>query len=192
MRQQEFDTQEVLAKAMDVFREKGYKGASLKNLLDEMGIGKGSFYATFGSKRNLFLEALKRYGDTKSLMHESFDLLEYAPAKIAVRQLLDREIDRALGQQRACLFGKAGFEFWQSDPEIAKEVSRGLNQVEDTFKRVIERGQNQGDVSANENAKGLARFYTGVFYGIQVMSSINSDRQNLEDIVSTAMSVLDR
>jgi len=42
MRHQEFNTKDVLGKAMHVFWQKGYKGASLQNLLDEMGIGKGA------------------------------------------------------------------------------------------------------------------------------------------------------
>lgn len=191
MRPQEFDTKEVLGKAMHVFWQNGYKGTSLQNLLDEMGIGKGSFYATFGSKRELFLQVLKHYGDTRSMVHETADLLENAPANVAIRQLFDRLIDRSLNKQRACLFGKTGFEFWQNDPEVAQQVARGVNHVEETFEQVILRGQKQDGISSELDVKALARYLTGVFYGLQVMSSTNPDRQTLEDVASTAMSIFD-
>ena len=175
---------------MHVFWQKGYKGASLQNLLDEMGIGKGSFYATFGSKRELFLEALKHYGETKAMVRETADLLANAPAKVAIKRVFDRVIDRALNKQRGCLFGKASLEFWQSDPDVAREVARGVKRVEDAFYQVIVRGQQQAEIAADRDAKVLAHFLAGVFYGLQVIGSTNPDPQTLEDMASTAIAAL--
>lgn len=191
MRHQEFDTREALGKAMQVFWKKGYKGASLQNLLDEMGIGKGSFYATFGSKRELFLQALKHFGDTKSIIHTAADLVAKAPAKVAIRQIFDRVIDRGLTKQRACFFGKTGFEFWQSDPDVAQEVTRGVKNVEDAFHEVLLRGQKEGEIPLDRDITRLSRFLTGVFYGLQVIASTNPDRRVLEDMAKTAMAALD-
>ena len=190
MRHQEFDTREVLGKAMRVFWQKGYKGASLQNLLDEMGIGKGSFYATFGSKRELFVQALKHFGDTESIVHTITDLLPHTPAKEAIRQIFDRAINYGLTKQRVCLFGKTGFEFWQCDPDVAKEVTRGVKNLEDAFREVLLCGQGNGEIPLDRDATQLARFLTGVFYGLQVIVRTNPDRQVLEDIASTAIAAL--
>lgn len=190
MRHQKFNTNEVLGKAMHVFWQKGYKGASLQNLLDEMGIGKGSFYATFGSKRGLFLKALKHYGETKAMVRETRDILVNAPPKTAIKQVFDRVIDRALTKQRGCLFGKTGLEFWQSDPDVAKEVTRGVKRVEEAFYQVIVRGQEQAEIAGDRDARALAHFLTGIFYGLQVVASTNPDRQTLENMASTAIASL--
>ena len=46
---------------MHAFWEKGYESTSLQELVERMGIGRASLYDTFGSKRELFAEALDRY-----------------------------------------------------------------------------------------------------------------------------------
>lgn len=191
MRHQEFDTREALGKAMQVFWQKGYKGASLQNLLDEMGIGKGSFYATFGSKRELFLQALKHFGDTESIVHAITDLLRDTPAKETIWRIFNRVIDNGLTKQRICFFAKTGFEFWQCDPDVAQEVARGVKTLEDAFREVLLRGQKDGDIPLDRDVTQLARFLTGVFYGLQVVVRTNPDRRVLEDIASTAMAALD-
>ena len=56
-----FDTDEVLGKAMQAFWARGYEATSIQDLLDTMGLNRGSLYATFGDKRSLFIRALRHY-----------------------------------------------------------------------------------------------------------------------------------
>jgi len=60
----EFDYDRAIERATQVFWKKGYSNASLRDLLQAMGIGEGSFYNTVKSKKNLYLECLKHYNDT--------------------------------------------------------------------------------------------------------------------------------
>ena len=62
-RQREFDTQEALESAMQVFWKKGFLGASLTDLTESMGINKPSMYAAFGNKEQLFIQATEHYID---------------------------------------------------------------------------------------------------------------------------------
>jgi TetR/AcrR family transcriptional repressor of nem operon len=190
-RYQEFDTQEVLTKAMHVFWDKGYKGASLSDLLNNMGIGKGSFYATFGSKHELFLDALKLYGKKRAMVREVADIMANLPAKKAIERVLVRVMDRAIEDKRCCMFGKTALEFWQTDAKITKEVEEGVKQVEDAFRQVIIRGQKNMEIANDKDSDSLAIFLTGIFYGLQVMSSANPDRKALENVISNALIVLD-
>ena len=187
---QEFNTQEALGKALHVFWRKGYKGASMNDLLDAMGIGKGSFYATFGNKRELFLTTLKRYGEEQALVCQASDILAKRPAKTAIAMFLGRAIDRAIDEKRCCMFGKTALEFWQSDPEVADKVSAGVKQVEEAFYQAILRGQQDGDINAEHNPKALAQFLTSTYYGLQVMASANPDRKALKGIVATSLVAL--
>jgi len=63
-RVREFDYDKAMEKAMFLFWKKGYTNTSLRDLLKAMGIGEGSFYNTFKSKRNAYLESLKHYDAT--------------------------------------------------------------------------------------------------------------------------------
>lgn len=61
-----FDYGQAIDRATQLFWEKGYSNTSLRDLLKAMGIGEGSFYNTFKSKKDLYLECLKHYNDTVS------------------------------------------------------------------------------------------------------------------------------
>lgn len=56
-----FDADAALGRAMAVFWEQGYEGASLADLTAAMGITKTSMYAAFGNKEDLFRKVLERY-----------------------------------------------------------------------------------------------------------------------------------
>ncbi|HEU4769480.1 MAG TPA: helix-turn-helix domain-containing protein, partial [Pyrinomonadaceae bacterium] len=60
-RHKEFDRDEALQKAMEVFWARGYRAASMQNLVEHMGINRQSLYDTFGDKHSLYLQALDRY-----------------------------------------------------------------------------------------------------------------------------------
>jgi AcrR family transcriptional regulator len=60
-----FDELEALERATQVFWAKGYDGATIDDLVGEMGLGRPSLYAVFGDKRTLFLRALRAYAEKK-------------------------------------------------------------------------------------------------------------------------------
>ena len=64
-RPREFDIDQALERAMNVFWTKGYEGASLQDLLDAMNIARGSLYKAFEDKHSVYLAALDRYDRTE-------------------------------------------------------------------------------------------------------------------------------
>src|SRR6266699_6654748 len=56
-----FLPEQVLDKAIDLFWKQGYEGTSIEDLVQCMGLGRGSLYDTFGDKHALYLAALSRY-----------------------------------------------------------------------------------------------------------------------------------
>ena len=71
-RPKEFNPDEALEKAMQVFWHKGYEATSMEDLLNAMDINRGSLYATFGGKRALFLKAMDRYCSGGGIGHFSY------------------------------------------------------------------------------------------------------------------------
>ena len=63
-----FCTETALDRAMTVFWQKGYEGASLADLTGAMEINPPSLYAAFGSKEGLFRAVLERY-DARAWLH---------------------------------------------------------------------------------------------------------------------------
>ena len=60
-RPRNFDIDEALLTAINVFWEKGYDGASMKDLTEAMGINSPSLYSVFGDKHGLYIQAIERY-----------------------------------------------------------------------------------------------------------------------------------
>jgi len=88
----EFDRDQAIDRATRVFWKKGYSNASLRDLLQAMGIGEGSFYNTVKSKRHLYLDCLKHYNDTVSRRRLAA-LLSGASAKQGVRAFFRTVLD---------------------------------------------------------------------------------------------------
>ena len=62
-RPREFELDEAVEGAMQIFWRQGYGATNLPDLLLAMGLTRGSFYKAFGDKRSVYLEALKRYDE---------------------------------------------------------------------------------------------------------------------------------
>src|SRR3989454_1175824 len=107
-RQKEFDHDEVLHRAMEVFWTRGYEGASIQDLVKHMGINRQSIYDTFGDKHSLFLEALDRYREIQS--RKVFEVLERPGSmKRNLRQLFEEAVARSLSAEgrRGCFVGNS-------------------------------------------------------------------------------------
>ncbi|MFI6108028.1 TetR/AcrR family transcriptional regulator [Streptomyces sp. NPDC051310] len=62
-----FDEDQAVAQAAVVFARHGYEGTSVDDLVGRLGVHRGSLYKVFGSKRGLYLAALRRHLDDEVL-----------------------------------------------------------------------------------------------------------------------------
>ena len=65
-RKRSFDDDEVFARAREAFLEHGYEGTSIDALVKTTGLLRGSLYGAFGSKRGIFVAALRDATDSES------------------------------------------------------------------------------------------------------------------------------
>ena len=94
-RKREFDEDEALKAAMQVFWEKGYAGTSMADLTTSMGINKPSLYAAFGNKEQLHRRALELYGKHYGGAHLRILQDDSLPA----RERLDKFLDAVVRMQ---------------------------------------------------------------------------------------------
>jgi TetR/AcrR family transcriptional repressor of nem operon len=191
-RPREFETTEALGKAMDVFWSKGYEATTLCDLLDAMDLSKSSFYDTFGSKHEVFLDSIVHYKKTMTSQITGVASLEQ-PARKLIESLFDRAVSRITeeGGQRGCFLNNCSVEVALHDPQAAKLIDGGIGLVEDTFFALVERGQREGDIASDKEARALARFLTSSLNGLMVIAKTNPDPEGLADIARQSMVVLD-
>ncbi|MFG1643184.1 TetR/AcrR family transcriptional regulator [Amycolatopsis sp. NPDC049252] len=182
-----FDADAALERAMLVFWEQGYEGASLSDLTAAMGITKTSMYAAFGNKEDLFRKALERY--------------EEGPAAYvarALRQPTAREVATAflagsvststrpgcpsgcLGVQGSLAAGEAGRT--ARDTLIAWR-DEGRAHLHDRFRRAVD----EGDLPPDADPALLARYVMTVANGIAVQAAGGAGRDELQQVADVAL-----
>ena len=187
-----FDKTDVLDKAVQVFWAKGYGAASLADLTRAMGISRSSFYDTFGGKRDLFLAALRRYGETTQ--DWKVEVLEGdTPGGAAIRTVIEAAVESALADhdRRGCLLANAAAEVSTRDPLTAKRIRAALARMARAYHAAVVRGQAAGDISRRHDPRALARYLLSGVTGLAIIGKANPDRAVLEDIARVTLAALD-
>ncbi len=99
-RTKEFDPDAALRAALELFWARGCEATTMAELVEHLGIGRASIYATFGSKHELYLKALDRYAETQDprIVEE---LSAPGPALPGVRALVRRFAAEAAADEGA-------------------------------------------------------------------------------------------
>ena len=182
-----FDADAALERAMVVFWEQGYEGASLADLTSAMGITKTSMYAAFGNKEELFHKALERYEEGPAAYVER-----------ALRQPTAREVATAflagsvgastrpgcpagcLGVQGSLAAGEAGRA---ARDTLAAWRDQGRRHLRDRFRRAVD----EGDLPPETDPGLLARYLMTVANGIAVQAAGGADHDELEQVAEVAL-----
>jgi TetR/AcrR family transcriptional repressor of nem operon len=191
-RQKEFDRDEVLHKAMEVFWARGYEATSIQSLVKQMGINRQSIYDTFGDKHSLFLQSLDRYREIQS--RKVFDVLERpGSVKKNLRQLFEEVVARALSAEgrRGCFVGNSMSELAGRCKATADRTCSSVTLAEKIIRRALERGREQGELSRVRDTRAVARFLYCNLQGLLLLAKATRDRKLLSDVVKVTLSVLD-
>jgi AcrR family transcriptional regulator len=183
-----FDADEALRRALLVFWERGYEGASLADLTKAMGITKTSMYAAFGNKEQLFRKALELY--TEGPASYGMQALEEPTAQAVATAFLNGTVQATTrpGCPSGCLgvqgslaagdFGRPARDAlieWRNDARL---------RLEERFQRAID----EGDLPRDTDAGRLARYIMTVSFGIAVQAASGISRDDLQEVADTALS----
>jgi TetR/AcrR family transcriptional repressor of nem operon len=184
-RPREFDEDRVLQAALEVFRAKGFDGATLSELEHATGLGRGSLYGAFGDKRALFQRVLGRY--LTSSLDERLALLDRPAAGREAIIALFRGIARDAScdrERKGCLMTNCSVELADRDPDLACQAARGFDRFERAFAAAIRAAQARGEVALERDPVRLARFLTICMEGMLVMARVRPDPAWLDDAVA--------
>lgn len=191
-RQKAFDKNEALDKAMKAFWARGYEATSVQDLVDCMGINRGSLYNTFGDKHKLFLAALDRYGkNSTSLRTER--LSKPGNARTMLSEFMYDFIYALISdkERRGCFMTNSAVELSPHDDDCAVQIRAFFEQTERALQNLIRRGQQEGTITSARSAGDLATFLVGVMQGIRVVGKVNPDDSQLRPLADVALSTLD-
>jgi len=191
-RPREFEVDDALERAMQVFWAKGYEATSLDDLCEAMGLGRSSLYAAFGDKHALYAKVLDRYEDAAVIRIGA--TISAAPTiKAGIGAFIGRIIDAIVAGpgRRGCFIGNCAAELVRGDRGGAARVRRSLDRIEATFRAALESAQAKGELPASADVAALARFITAGIQGLRLVGKANPDRAVLEDIAAVMLQCLE-
>ena len=191
-RHKEFDPDDVLDKAMDVFWSQGFEATSIQDLVNAMGINRGSIYDTFGNKTRLFNLALSRY-QTDSPSQKLLNNANTGNPRKEIEDFFNGLIDRygCSEEKRGCLITNSIVELANQNETITVHFKKHIKNLEDTLYTLISRGQENGDINPWCDSRSLARAILASAQGMIVISKVNPGQEVLFDIAKIALSSLD-
>ncbi len=193
-RPKEFDQEVALERAMETFWAHGYEATSVQDLLDSMGINRASMYDTFGDKHALFSAAIDLYGRTVTRCLEAALDKPGSPLGNIRTVLRDmaRQSVRGGGACKGCLATHTAVEMAPHDAKVGKAVKALLGRIEKAFHRALGRAVEAGELTPDVNVRAFARYFTSTVQGLVVMGKASPGKGAMNDIVETALSVLER
>ncbi|MFD5449218.1 MULTISPECIES: TetR/AcrR family transcriptional regulator [unclassified Streptomyces] len=192
-RTKEFDPDAALGAALELFWRRGYEATSMSDLVEHLGVGRASIYATFGNKRELYLKALERYeqGLLPELLEE---LARPGPALPGVRSLVRRYAAEATAEDergRGCFVTNTAAELAPHDPVAARRVERNWDRLETVLHAALTRARAQGELPAGRDPLALARMLLVLLQGLRVVGKASQDPARVRDAAEQALALLD-
>lgn len=192
-RTKEFDPDAALRAALELFWRRGYEATSMSDLVEHLGIGRASIYATFGNKHELYLKALERY--ERGLLPELLEeLARPGPALPGVRSLVRRYAAEAAAEElreRGCFVTNTAAELAPHDPVAARRVERNWDQLETVLHSTLVRARAQGELPADRDPLTLARMLLVLLQGLRVVGKASPDPARVRDAAEQALALLD-
>jgi TetR/AcrR family transcriptional regulator, transcriptional repressor for nem operon len=191
-RPREFELDEALRKAMNIFWDRGYHDASLPDLLDGMDLSRGSFYKAFGDKRAVFLRALDIYID--DAVRGVGEMLSADPSpKTAIRSTFLHYAELSSGMEglRGCFVVLTAAEMLPGNEDVSVRISRLFRRLQDLFAAAIIRAQALGEIDHGKDERTLARFLICQLQGMRILGKAGADRGNMQALVDLALKLLD-
>lgn len=185
-----FDVEHTLQKAGEAFWANGYEATSMSDLLAAMGIQKGSFYNTFGNKRDVYLQALEQYMAERFASFEKH--AEGLAPRAALTSLLERIAEECTSKDghKGCMVINCALELAHSDTAAQRTVQRALDAHEQYYADLIRAGQEAGEIDRGLDAPATAKAMLAIVIGMRVMSRAGTQGATVRTLRDQALGLL--
>lgn len=175
--------------ASRLFWEHGYEGTSIADLTKAMGITPPSLYATFGSKEELYKQALdqciEREGKCRG---EALQTEKTAYEAIAFYL---HDVVQGITQPdkpHGCIVSTAVLQHSEENESVARDVAARREAAMQAIKMRFDRAVCEGELPADTDTDTLARFYMAVVQGMSAQAYDGACRERLKQLADVALS----
>ena len=191
-RLREFDIDEALEIAMQVFWQKGYEASSMDELAERMKLKKGSIYKAYGNKHSLFLKALERYLETNYLEFKSLIATSSSPYK-TLRHLFETvliEFSAKFETPCGCFATNSLVEKANHDKAIAALLEKQRHRLEALFKDCLIKAQARQEIRQEIDTADMASVLYVFMSALMSESKGSPGKARMRMLAKTMMNTL--
>ena len=183
----QFDEQEVIALALDVFWRKGLNDATMQDLAAATGVQRGSLYNAYGDKEAIFLRAFDQYAS--DFLQSVENLVAEGDVATRLNKFLDSAIVNMTGGSppRGCLTTRTALNAGIASEAVRERVQHLLGRLEQVVGKAI---TSAADGKPSAEANRLARVVVTFTRGLAVMERAGYSRKQLKESASTFVEAL--
>ncbi|OOQ61613.1 TetR/AcrR family transcriptional regulator [Mucilaginibacter pedocola] len=159
----EFNEEQAIQKAMEVFWEKGYNSASLRDLTDAMKINSSSLYNTIGDKQELFVRCVQHYTDLRKQDIQKRLKSSDSPFTILVDYIHDA-VDVII-KGNGCMAVKMAFEVANADQRVKDILKADSDYAYQFLHDLIKNAMDRGEIATKEDPELLADYFNSTWTG---------------------------
>jgi TetR/AcrR family transcriptional repressor of nem operon len=187
----EFDEERAIRTAMEVFWEKGYKGASLRDLTDAMKINPSSLYNTIGDKHELFLRCVQRYTDDRKEYIAKHASSSGSPLK-TIETFVDDAVANITTNPYSCMAIKAAFEVATDDSRVKAILKDDSDAMYRFLCSLLTSAIEKGEIRADEDPELLTDYLLSSYIGWHESFILNRDPSKIRRMARFLLKQLSR
>ncbi len=179
-----FDRDRALLDAARLFWRRGYSGTSTRDLTARLGLSTSSLYGAFGSKAELFEEAVRAYAERyREIYQQAVAASDFRT--VVERVLIDsvHEFTRPDDEHPGCLLSSAAMADSTSTLDTSAYFAELQDSNERTLRTRVERAVQEGELPTGTDAAALTGLVQAVWHGLSARANLGTDR---EDLLATA------
>jgi len=191
VRTRTFDPTAALSQVVDLFSSKGYSETSVEDIVHATGVSRYGLYGTFGSKRELFEQALERYAD--GMGKQSFlRLLEPGASLAHIRSIFEERVaDMCRSEDnKGCLFVHTAMELAPQDEELRGVLQRFMKRMSKAFSIGLDSAKGRGEIRADVDVDAAGELLTSTMFGLVVLGRTGFAHETLDGIVESTLASL--
>lgn len=182
-RPRNFDKDEALKMALDLFRKKGFDNTSIGDLTEALHVNKPSLYAAFGNKEELFSEILKAYISGPASYF--FEVFNETTTKELVRSLLTKSIEILFYSENphGCLIVMSTASEELQKVGIQQSLVASLKEHQHKLVERFERAKAEGELKKDVDPERLALYVVTIHKGLSLQAINGSNKQEMLGLV---------
>lgn len=187
----QFDKAKVLEAASSIFKQKGYNGTSIDEVLKATGLSRSSLYDSFKDKHSLYLAALEFYKEREKTAYLTLDekkLNGVQKIEVLFKEVVNHLVNHP--DDNGCLMVNASAEMSKQCAKTSHIVCNNKESIEDLFEQWLNDAQSNKIITLSKPPKTYSTFLFNTLCGLKVLSQSGATKNDLNNVVKLSLEAL--